>query len=118
MTMPRVFVTQEQPGKNILPAKKFGDIKILMPCNFQAGFSAGQVAQELMYKLSDYKETDFLLLIGDPVIIGITVAVAAHWANGKVGMLKWDRQSNDYYPVKINLYQRKEKENEKEDDFK
>jgi hypothetical protein len=102
--MPIVYVTQEPQGKNISQATRFGEIKILFPPDFNAGFSAGQAASKLMLLLSNYTENDFLLLIGDPVLIGIATAVAAHWANGKVQMLKWDNQDRLYYPVKFNLF--------------
>jgi hypothetical protein len=117
--MPIVYVIQEQSGKNILPATKYGEIKTLFAPDFNAGFSAGQVASRLMLLLSNYKETDYLLLIGDPVIIGIATAVASHWANGKVSLLKWDRQENMYYPVKFNLFhERGEKTDEQKETFR
>jgi len=102
--MPKVYVIQESPGKNISQATKFGEIKVLFPQDFNAGFSAGQAASKLMLLLSNYKEEDFLLLIGDPVLIGIATAVASHWSNGKVQMLKWDGQDKLYYAVKFNLF--------------
>lgn len=102
-----VYVTQEQTGKNILSARKYGEIVVLLPPGYQIGFSAGQVAQELMYKLSKFTKEDYLLLIGDPALIGIATAVAAHWSNGKVNLLKWDRHGHTYYPVSFNLYFKK-----------
>jgi hypothetical protein len=105
--MPKVYVVQEQFGKNILPAKEFGEIVVMLPSHFRIGFSAGQVADQLMVLLSSFKEEDYLLLIGDPVLIGIATAVASHWTNGKVRMLKWDRQECMYYPVNFDLFHKK-----------
>jgi hypothetical protein len=103
-----VYVIQEQVGKNLLPARRFGELTVLLPANAQVGLSAGQVARHLMSKLSNFKDEDYLLLIGDPVIIGVATAVAAHWNNGRVSLLKWDRQEHTYYPVSFNLYQKGE----------
>lgn len=99
-----VYVIQEQGNKNILPAVKYGELKILLPPDYQITFSPGQVTKKLMVSLSDFNDDDYLLLIGDPAAIGIATAIAAHWNCGRVKMLKWDRQEKMYYPITFNLY--------------
>ena len=108
-----VYVVQEQSNKNILPASVFGDIKALLPPGSQVTFSSGQVCKQLMCDLAKFTDEDYLLLIGDPVAIGIAVAVASHWNQGRVKMLKWDRQERQYYPISINLYKKGESDGEK-----
>ncbi len=103
-----VYVVQEQSGKNILSAEKYGKIKFLVPEGSQVTFSAGYVTEMLRSKLSSFCDEDFLLLIGDPVAIGIATALAAHWNMGRVKMLKWDKMEHKYYPVSINLHQKGE----------
>ncbi len=103
-----VYVVQEQLGKNIISATKYGEIKVLLPTGSQITFSAGHVTEELKSKLSHFSDNDYLLLMGDPVAIGLATMVAAHWNKGKVKMLKWDKQEKIYYPVSINLYQKEE----------
>lgn len=103
-----VYVIQEQANKNILPAERFGEIQTLLPPGAQVTFSSGQVCKKLMFDLSTFKDEDYLLLIGDPVAIGIAVAVACHWNQGRVKMLKWDRQEKIYFPISINLYEKGE----------
>jgi hypothetical protein len=103
-----VYVVQEQRGKNIAQATKHGEIKVLLEQGSQVTFSAGFVTNELRRKLSDFNDSDFLLLMGDPVAIGIAVAIAAYWNQGKVKMLKWDKQDKMYYPVSINLHPKTE----------
>lgn len=103
-----VYVIQEQQGKNILPAQKYGEIKVLLPPGMQIGFSAGQIVKQIDLKLSNFNDKDYLVLIGDPVAIGIAVAVAAKWNQGRVKLLKWDRQEFTYYPVTLNLYEKGE----------
>lgn len=103
-----VYVVQEQLGKNIVSATKYGEIKILLPTGSQITFSAGHVTEELKSKLSHFNDKDYLLLMGDPVAIGLATMVAAHWNKGRVKMLKWDKQEKVYYPVSVNLYQKEE----------
>jgi hypothetical protein len=46
--------------------------------------------------------------MGDPVAIGISCIIASEVNNGKVNILKWDRENSCYYNVKINMYQKGE----------
>ena len=103
--MPIVYVIQESPGKNLLPAADYGEVKVLLPPDRQVTCSAGAVAQELMGLLSDFSNDDFLVLVGDPVAIGVACACAAHWNQGRFKALKWDRQQSRYWPVAVDLYQ-------------
>jgi hypothetical protein len=48
---------------------------------------------------------DYLLLTGDPAIIGVACSIVADKTGGKFNLLKWDRQEKTYYPIEINLYE-------------
>lgn len=108
-----VYVVQEQLGKNIISATKYGQIKVLLPTGSQITFSAGHVTEELKSKLSNFNDNDYLLLMGDPIAIGLACMVAAHWNKGRVKMLKWDKQEKMYYPVDTELYHKTEEISEK-----
>jgi hypothetical protein len=51
--------------------------------------------------LQDFRKHDYLLAVGDPVIIGISTSMVSKATNGKYNMLKWDRQEKRYYPLEI-----------------
>ena len=53
--------------------------------------------------LQKFDDDDYLLLSGDPVIIGIALAYASIVNRGKVNVLKWDRLEAKYYPLHINF---------------
>ena len=110
-----VYVIQEIPGTregrpkiNIMGAQKYGEIKVLLREDSQIIFSPDPVMFSLRQKLKDFKEGDYLLLTGDPAIILIAGIIASDITNGKVNLLKWDRQERMYYPIKINLYEKGE----------
>ncbi len=98
-----VFVVQEQIGKNISPASQFGEIKSLLGQGFQFGHDSGDVVSELSEKLKGFNDLDYLLLMGDPVAIGLAVAVASDHNKGRVQLLKWDRQEKIYLPFTFKL---------------
>ena len=61
-----------------------------------------------MVLLKDYNDDDFILAMGDPVAIGISCIIASEVNNGKVNILKWDRENSCYYNVNIDMYQKGE----------
>ena len=112
---PIVYVIQEiagtrdgRPKINIMGAAEFGTFKFLLPELSQIIFSPGPLIFKLRKGLKDYKETDFLLLTGDPAIIGVACSIVSDKTNGKYQLLKWDKQERKYYSIKINLHEKGE----------
>ena len=108
-----VYVIQEIPGTkegrpkiNIMGAQKFGQIKVLLREDSQMIFSPGPIIFELRRLLKEYRPTAYLLLTGDPAIIGVACYVVPDITHGKYNLLKWDRQERMYYPISINLYEK------------
>ena len=111
----KVYVIQELPGTRlgtpkfiIMGASRYGEIITLLPENSQIIMSPGPLIFKLRKLLRDFKEDDYLLLTGDPAIIGVACSIVSDITNGKYNLLKWDRQERKYYPIKINLYEKGE----------
>jgi hypothetical protein len=108
--MPKVYAIQESPGKNLTGALDYGEVQILFPGDQQLAFSPGPIVKELSFKLAKFTDEDFILLIGDPAIIGIACAVITEQCGGRFKLLKWDRQEARYYPIQVDLHaERREK---------
>ena len=110
-----VYVIQEiagtregRPKINIMGASQYGSFKFLLPELSQIIFSPGPLIMKLRQGLKDYRSNDYLLLTGDPAIIGVACSIASDITNGKYNVLKWDKQERRYYPITINLYERGE----------
>ena len=110
-----VYVLQELPGTkagapkiNIMSASKYGEFKFLLPEFSQIIFSPGPLIFKLRNLLKDYRVNDYLLLTGDPAIIGVACSIVSDMTNGKYSLLKWDKQDRIYYPIKINLHEKGE----------
>ena len=108
-----VYVIQDVPGTkmgapkiNIIGATQFGQLKVLLPENSQIILSPNYVITTLRSKLKDYTSKDYLLLTGDPAIIGVACSIVSDTTNGKYNLLKWDKQERRYYPVEIDLYKK------------
>ena len=110
-----VYVIQEiagtrdgKPKINILGAAEYGVFKFLLPELSQIIFSPGPLIFKLRKGLKDFNEKDYLLLTGDPAIIGVACSIVSDITNGKFKLLKWDKQERKYYPIEINLYEKGE----------
>jgi len=106
----KVYVLQELPGTkagtpkiNIMSASKFGEFRFLLPEFSQIIFSPGPLIFKLRNLLKEYTTKDYLLLTGDPAIIGVACSIVSEFTNGKYNLLKWDKQDRIYYPIEINL---------------
>ena len=110
---PIVYVIQEIPGTkegrpkiNIMGAASFGKFKFLLPELSQIIFSPGPLIFKLRKALANYRKKDFLLLTGDPAIIGVACSIVSDITNGKYNLLKWDKQERKYYSIAIDLYEK------------
>ena len=110
-----VYVIQEiagtkagNPKINIMGASNYGKFKFLLPEFSQIIFSPGPLVYKLRQGLREYKPDDYLLLTGDPAIIGVACSIVSDITNGKFNLLKWDKQERKYYPIEINLYEKGE----------
>ena len=111
--MSKVYLVQDipidretgQPKYNVMGAQKYGEIMVMFPAKAQMIFSPGPLIINIKNKLKDFTSEDYLLLSGDPAIIGVTCSVASDITNGKFKLLKWDRQEKTYYPIEINIFQ-------------
>jgi hypothetical protein len=108
-----VYVIQEIPGTrdgrpkiNIMGAREFGEFKFLLPELSQIIFSPGPLIFKLRNLLKNYKAVDYLLLTGDPAIIGVACSIVSDITNGKYKLLKWDKQERRYYSIDINLHEK------------
>ena len=108
-----VYVIQEiagtrdgRPKINIMGAAEYGTFKFLLPELSQIIFSPGPLIFKLRKGLQNYRQKDFLLLTGDPAIIGVACSIVSDITNGKYQLLKWDKQERKYYPIQINLHEK------------
>jgi hypothetical protein len=118
MSERKVYVIQEIPGSqagtpkiNIMGASAYSttnDFNFLLPEFSQMIFSPGPLIFKLRKGLRNYTPEDYLLLTGDPAIIGVACSIVSDITNGKYKVLKWDKQERKYYPIEINLYEKGE----------
>ena len=118
MSERKVYVIQEiagtkagNPKINIMGASNYsssGKFIFLLPEFSQMIFSPGPLIYKLRQGLKKFTSNDYLLLTGDPAIIGVACSIVSDITGGKFKLLKWDKQERKYYPIEINLYEKGE----------
>lgn len=109
-----VFVVQKQmkydpakeafvPKFELESAHKYGKLEYLLSPTAQP-FNPWAIIDELHEKLKHITANDHLLLIGNPCLIGMVVAIAACYTQGKVRMLQWSGKEQKYVEVIATLY--------------
>ena len=102
-----VYVGQQPaPNINILSASDFGYLVICLPNRDQAILSTAPYVQKMKKNLQDFRKQDYLLAVGDPVIIGISTAAVSEVTAGQFNILKWDKREFRYYPLEVDMYQK------------
>lgn len=110
---PKVFVTQVPsrrdaqsglwvPTVNIAPAEHYGEVVTLLPPGSQF-FAAAETTRLIKQRLHelDYQQGDFLLPLGNPVIMAVASAIAARRSNGCLNVLVWDRLTSSYVSYEL-----------------
>ena len=97
-----VYVVQDQPAKNLLPAQDYGKLKFMLPV-ITSQLNVQDSVEKIRSELADFQHDDYLLPIGDPVLIGAAVAIAGKKTGGSVRCLKWDKQERRYYEVSVTI---------------
>lgn len=91
-----------KPVKSVSEAAIYGKLEVLIEQN-NVGVAIAPVIRELKQKLINFSDDDYLLPIGDPVVIGLATTIAARSNRGHVKMLRWDRQTRQYIKVEAKV---------------
>jgi hypothetical protein len=84
-------------------AERFGEVIFLFDGQKQVVMSPQPTIRKLKTMLKDIKDTDYILLVGDPALIGLTTSVVSYILNGRYNMLKYDRLEKDYFPIRVDI---------------
>jgi hypothetical protein len=113
-----VYIIQASSTRNFSDAERFGTVKYLLPDGFQIVRSPVIAEDKLKRKLARFSDDDYLLLTGDPIIIGLATLIAGRANGGRVNTLKWDRRDGGHYiPIQLDVNRSiQDEETEKDDE--
>lgn len=107
-----VYIVQEHlkldPNKRVLvpkfdlsPAEKFGEFRFCLSPNVSP-FNTRVVLEELRENLQHITPDDYLLPVGNPVLIGLTTLVVGEFVN-TINFLQWSGAKGGYVPIRADL---------------
>jgi len=103
-TNSKVYVIQDT-NHNLSHATQYGEFVFINKNDYPVwGDSSDDFLNNMSKVLSAYDPIDdYLLMIGDPVSIGLAFSyITEKW--NMVRLLKWDGQSKKYLPIIINVF--------------
>lgn len=91
-----------KPRDSLTEAAVYGDIEVLFHGN-NPGLALQPLVVHFKHALRNFSSEDFLLPVGDPVLIGIATHIAAKANAGRVNLLRWDRVTAQYIKIGVEL---------------
>jgi hypothetical protein len=83
-------------------AAAFGEVVEVLPPGSPPAALDGYVAI-LRERLKDFREDDYLVLVGDQSLLVAAAAIVGWSDAGKLRVLKWSRNANAYEPLLLNF---------------
>ena len=96
-----VFVVYNDTRKNMSAAEKFGQLKDVFSSVGRV-YNGDKLIEHARRVLDGWQPGDYLLLVGDPALCGICMAVALE-SEEEINVLRWDRTNFDYVPLRLNF---------------
>jgi len=112
--MAKVFITQEPSRRDpvsgqMVPMMDFRKVlpygePIVCLASGRVTLSPAPMVRTLTEVLKGFCDDDYLVAAGDPSAIAVAGAIAARNNQGRMKMLKWDRESHQYIKVQIEIF--------------
>lgn len=87
---------------DLTPAAAYGELEVLLT-HTQSLLAPVPTIRKLRDKLRDFSDDDYLLPVGDPVLMCTVAAVASEINHGRVKFLKWDRIQRAYIVIQVDI---------------
>lgn len=110
--MSKVYVVQDtrryENGEyvsvhDLTPAREFGELVYLLSPT-AAPWKPDNILNDLWTKLEDFCDEDYLLMVGNPALIGLAAAVACEVNDGRIRFLQWHGREQSYKPVEAQVF--------------
>lgn len=88
---------------DVAPAAEYGTLVELLPPGRPEDYEAALTT--LRIKLHGFRPTDYLLPVGDTVMIAWAAALAAQASGGYLNVLAWDNRTKEYRPAGSQVFE-------------
>lgn len=106
----KVFVVQENARFQYHDAERFGELQFMTNMEYsnnQASLNNERIRDDIVTQLNSIEPGDFLLMTGNPVMMGYAFHIAAVklWMKGhkNLTVLRWDNMRDGYVALSVPL---------------
>lgn len=93
------------PAVNLQPAEYFGEITFILNDEGRPSSEPEDTIPRIREAMTEFKETDYLVLVGDPNLQIYAAAFALRTTGGKLNLLKWNPTQRKYNGLYVELWQ-------------
>jgi len=91
-----------KPKYDLEPARSFGEVVELLSPTAKP-FNPQPIIEELYQKLEGFTDGDYVICIGNPILLSLATTIAADINGGRVKMLQWHGHKGEYVEVEVDL---------------
>lgn len=93
------------PAVDLAPAAAYGRLVVLLP-NGISSINGGSIMREMRRHLLDFCDDDFIVATGEPAALAAAVLLASDYNEGRVQVLRWDKEARAYVVLAFDLEER------------
>lgn len=100
-----VYVVFNDGKRDFFRAEKFGQVLTVMDSGYDSEYRNTDIMVEyIKERMEDYRDEDFILMVGEPTLCALVVNVAVELSESKrVNILRWDKVMMQYSPVSVDF---------------
>lgn len=112
--MSTVYVTQvphrlnrrsgELEPLDLSPAREWGELEIVLTPSANPFTSMDKIIEDLHESLQHIKGEDYVILVGNPAIMGAMASIASQYTNGKLRVLQWHGKKRQYNLIEYDVH--------------
>ena len=87
---------------DLTKALRYGDLKVALAPR-QSLLTLEPIVVALREKFADFRDEDYLIAIGSPILIAISAHIALQRTGGYLNLLTWDRTEQQYLNTLIDI---------------
>ncbi len=87
---------------DLTPAEAFGSVEALLSPTAKP-FNPQPIIDELYIKLEHFSDEDYIICIGNPILLSLAVSIAGDINDGRVKLLQWHGLKQEYVAVETDL---------------
>ena len=97
-----VWIVYNDTRKDYGAAEKYGKLRDIFSNILPRNYNGPKMIEHVRYTLRNYRAGDYILVVGDPVLVAMATAVALEH-DPVINYLRWDNFDFNYTPFSVDF---------------